>query len=72
VYERYEFKGGQFKEQEYALTKDLHCWEAEFAYNIREHDTHTFWVIVRIKALPDLPLKLGTSYYKPRTGAGTD
>lgn len=72
VYERYEFKGNVFKEQEYAINKDLHCWEAELAYNIREKDSHTIWFIIRLKAFPELPLKLGTSYYKPRTGAAGD
>jgi len=67
IYERYECKGRQAKEQEYAITRDLHCWEVEVAYNIR--DVHTVWVLFRLKAFPGMPLKLGTSYYRPRTGA---
>jgi lipopolysaccharide assembly outer membrane protein LptD (OstA) len=70
VFERYEFKGGDFKEQEYSITRDLHCWEMELTYSVR--DAHTFWVVFRLKAFPELPLKLGTSYYKPRTGAGNE
>ncbi|MFH1848180.1 MAG: LPS assembly protein LptD [Candidatus Omnitrophota bacterium] len=65
VYERYELRGNDFREQEYAVTRDLHCWEAEVAYNKR--DAHTVWVIFRLKAFPDMPLKLGTSYHDPKT-----
>lgn len=70
VFERYEFKGNDFKEQEYSITRDLHCWEAEFSYSIR--DTHTFWFIFRLKAFPELPLKLGTTYYRSKAGSVGD
>jgi len=63
----YEFKGSELKEQEYSITRDLHCWEAEFTYSAR--DVHTFWLIFRLKAFPELPFKLGTSYYRPSTGS---
>ena len=72
VFETYEFKGGNFKEQEYAITRDLHCWEAEVAYNVRQDGPHTFWFILRLKAFPEMPLKMGTSYYRPRTGPVND
>ncbi|MBI4335540.1 MAG: LPS-assembly protein LptD [Candidatus Omnitrophica bacterium] len=70
VFERYEFRGTEFKEQEYTITRDLHCWEADFTYSVR--DAHTFWLIFRLKAFPEMPLKLGTSYYKPRAGGGAE
>jgi len=63
----YEFRGGSLKQQEYSITRDLHCWEAEFTYSVR--DVNTFWIIFHLKAFPELPLKLGTSYYRPRTGS---
>jgi len=69
VFERYEFKGNDLKEQEYSVVRDLHCWEAEFTYSVS--DTHTFWLIFRLKAFPEMPFKLGTSYYKPRPGSGS-
>lgn len=72
VYERYEFKGNELKEQEYTITRDLHCWEMAFTYSAIEKDSHTFWLIFRLKAFPEMPLKLGTSYYRPRTGSGSE
>jgi hypothetical protein len=66
LFELYEFRGNDLKEQEYSVTRDLHCWEAEFTYSVR--DTHTFWLIFRLKAFPEMPLKLGTTYYRPRAG----
>jgi hypothetical protein len=68
VFELYEFKGNDLKEQEYSIARDLHCWEAEFTYSVR--DTHTFWLIFKLKAFPELPLKLGTTYYRPEPGTG--
>lgn len=69
LFEMYEFKGNDLKQQEYSITRDLHCWEAEFTYSVR--DVHTFWIIFRLKAFPSMPFKLGTSYYRPRTGPNT-
>ncbi|MCM8782587.1 MAG: hypothetical protein NC828_06030 [Candidatus Omnitrophica bacterium] len=70
IFEMYEFKGDDVRQQEYSITRDLHCWEVEFSYSVR--DAHTFWVIFRLKAFPEMPLKLGTTYYKPRTGSVTE
>jgi hypothetical protein len=70
LFELYEFKGKDLKEQEYSVTRDLHCWEAEFTYSVR--DSHTFWIIFRLKAFPDMPLKLGTTYYRPKTGVNSE
>jgi len=67
VFEVYEFDGNKFKEQQYSITRDLHCWEAEFTCSVR--NGYSFWFIMRLKAFPELPLKLGTSYYRPRSGA---
>lgn len=70
LFELYEFKGKDLKEQEYSVTRDLHCWEAEFTYSVR--DTHTFWIIFRLKAFPEMPLRLGTTYYRPKPGPSNE
>lgn len=65
IYSRYEFKGNDFKEQEYAITRDLHCWEVEVIYN--RAGAQSIWLVFRLKAFPELPFRLGTRYYGSRT-----
>jgi len=64
VYERYQFRTEELKEQEYGLSFDLHCWLADVNYNIS--NGATFWVALRLKAFPDVPFELGTEYHKPK------
>jgi len=67
VYERFQFKENSLKEQEYSITRDLHCWDAEFLFNARKPEEKTFWFILRLKAFPNIPIKASTSYHKPKT-----
>ncbi|NQT46227.1 MAG: LPS-assembly protein LptD [Candidatus Omnitrophica bacterium] len=64
IYERYDFEGNELEEQEYGITRDLHCWLVDFVYNVR--DAQTFWLVFRLKAFPDLPLKLSTTFKEPK------
>ncbi len=71
IYERYQFaeiaeKG--FKEQEYSLTRDLHCWEMDFTYNIKKDSGHTVWVAFRLKAFPETEFKFDQSYHTTKSG----
>ena len=67
AYERFKLNEKVLQEQEYAIVRDLHCWDMEFLYNTYKGEGGTFWVIFRLKALPGVPLKASTSYSKPRT-----
>jgi lipopolysaccharide assembly outer membrane protein LptD (OstA) len=53
------------KEQEYSVTRDLHCWESKFLVKIRElepgHNEQEAWVFFSIKALPGQKIKLHNS-----------
>ncbi len=62
TYHRYEFEEGAMQEQTYAVIKDLGCWELEVAYSDEKYGSSTFWVIMRIKAFPDVGVKLRSSY----------
>jgi hypothetical protein len=69
VYERYQFadaRGKGLKEQEYGILRDMHCWQAEFAYNISEEHGHTIWLVLRLKAFPGMEFGLDQSYHKPK------
>lgn len=53
-------------EQEYRLSRDLHCWIGEFIYDVSQGHGHTFMVIFRLKAFPDIPLEFEKNYNPPR------
>lgn len=69
AYGRFDAANGFFQEQEYTVIKDLHCWTAEFAYDIGEQANQTFWVVFRLKAFPETPIGLGRTYSRARFGA---
>ena len=68
IYERYELQEKQFQEQQYTITKDLHCWTSEFTCRIEDEKDYTFWLIFRLKAFPDIPFFFRTTYRGPRPG----
>lgn len=67
VYERFDAHLKEWQEQEYTVYKDLHCWLAEFNFNIR--DGFAFWVVFRLKAFPEIPIGFERSYRRPSPGA---
>ena len=70
VYEQFDMNKAAFVEQEYTIYRDLHCWIAEFSYDIKsESNDHTFWFAMRLKAFPQLPLGLRTTYSRAHPGA---
>jgi len=81
VYQRYDITDEKWKEQEYIILRDLHCWTVEAAYNVKNyirnysdgdfpHAEHNFWVIFRLKAFPKVPLGLlKRTYHRPHPGA---
>ncbi|HIE36273.1 MAG TPA: LPS-assembly protein LptD [Candidatus Omnitrophica bacterium] len=62
-YLRYEYKKGDFKEQQYALRVDLHCWWLDYGVNIDDDKSFTFWVIFRLKAFPDIHIGFDHTYH---------
>ncbi len=81
AYERFNWKRikptgrkriNELVEQEYTLTRDLHCWVAELNYNITRDFGESIWIIFRLKGFPDLPVELTTSYHQPKLGSQTN
>jgi hypothetical protein len=74
IYERYEMgsdptvKRG-IKEQEYSISRDLHCWQLDFTYNISQEQGHTLMFIFRLKAFPEMQFNLEQGYHKPKPGS---
>jgi len=57
------------REQEYTLTRDLHCWEAELSYNIKRGQGETIWLVFRLKAFPELQFEYNQAYHQPKPGS---
>ncbi|MFC1549240.1 LPS-assembly protein LptD, partial [Candidatus Omnitrophota bacterium] len=72
-YERFDLEDGGIEEQQFVITRDLHCWEVEAAFDIDGgnfmKDNFTFWFAFKIKAFPDLPIGLNRSFQKRTPGA---
>jgi len=64
IYQRYEFVTKNLEEQEYAITRDMHAWLLDIVYNIDRGES--IFVIFRLKAFPEMPLRFTTSYHQPR------
>ena len=69
IYERYEFRERRFQEQEYSITKDLHCWTGELTCRVKDESDYTFWLIFKLKAFPNIPFFFRTTYHGPEPGA---
>ena len=56
-------------EEEYTITRNLHCWDVSFTYNRRSGQGSTVYFLFRLKAFPELNFNINQSYHKPTTGA---
>jgi LPS-assembly protein len=76
LYERFDLQGGAVEEQQFSVTRDLHCWEVEFVYDVKGsnliEDDFTVWLAFKIKAFPDLQLGLSRSFKTRSPGAMRD
>jgi len=74
IYERYQFahiantRTG-LAEQQYTFSRDLHCWEMDFTYNIEKNHGHTILFVFRVKSFPELGFNFNQSYSPPRSGS---
>ncbi len=74
VYTRYQFNDSAdtsqgFKEQQYTISRDLHCWIFDFTYSISETGGHTVYFVFRLKAFPSMEFGFDQSYNSPKSGA---
>ncbi|MCX5703127.1 MAG: hypothetical protein NT066_01320, partial [Candidatus Omnitrophica bacterium] len=74
AYERYE-RGHDIslsrglREQEYIISRDLHCWTTEVTYNVKRGMGEAIWFVFRIKAFPEMQLEFNQSYHAPKPGS---
>ena len=78
IYERFNFKNSKdgasgldygFQEQEYTLTRDLHCWELDFTLNKKEVSGTTIFLIFRLKAFPENEFGFDQAMTRKKSGA---
>lgn len=72
AYERFNVTKRSFEEQEYTVYRDLHCWVAEFIYDIKDNGEYTFWFALRLKAFPEYPVGIRRTYSHPRFGSTSE
>jgi len=57
-------------ENSYILTRDMHEWEMELSLDQQQGHGSTFFVLFRLKAMPNMKLNLlSSTYNRPRPGA---
>jgi hypothetical protein len=68
AYERFDTMARTFAEQEYTLSRDLHCWIVEFTYDLQNLNEQSFWLVFKLKAFPEYPVGLRRTYSRARFG----
>lgn len=74
VYQRY-YRGHEtnrargLREQEYSVSRDLHCWTWDITYNIKRGYGESIWFVFRLKAFPELEFNFNQDYHAPKPGS---
>lgn len=74
VYERMQFGRGPnvgkgLREQQYTVSRDMHCWITELTWNTQKAQGESVWLIFRLKAFPELEFNMNQSYHAPKPGS---
>jgi hypothetical protein len=74
TYHKYNFGGDPtlsngLREQEYTISRDLHCWVMDVTFNSKKNEGSTFWFIFRLKAFPEMEFGFNQSYHQPKSGS---
>ncbi len=77
AYERVDLKAfrsgvkviNQVAEQEYRISRDLHCWIGDFICNFSQDHGATFMFALRLKAFPEMPFEFQQNYNPPMFGS---
>ena len=57
------------REQEYSLSRDLHCWTWDMIYNVKRGYGASIWFMFRLKAFPELGFEYNQTYHQPKPGS---
>ena len=69
-----EVSGGEkrfnnLREFQYGLKRDLHDWVAELVYRVDREYGEEIFLTFTLKAYPNMPVELSTSYHEPKIGS---
>lgn len=56
----------RFKNKEFGVIKDLHCWLAETSIGSDRDGGTTFWIVMKLKASPKVPFDFKDYYPHPK------
>jgi LPS-assembly protein len=56
-------------EQQYTVTRDLHCWEMDVSFNSKKNQGATIYFVFRLKAFPENEFGFDQSYHKSSSGS---
>jgi len=78
-YQKYNLKGivdstyGEMPtgplEQQFTLSRDMHCWEMDFTVDNKKNGNSGFYFVFRIKAFPENEFGFDQVYHRPKSGA---
>ncbi len=57
------------REYQYSLRRDLHDWMAELVYRVDREFGEELFLTFTLKAYPELPIEMETSYHQPKLGS---
>ncbi|MBI3601311.1 MAG: LPS assembly protein LptD [Candidatus Omnitrophica bacterium] len=70
IYDRFLVDKGTIKEEDYALTRDLHEWEMDIDYHQERGAGTGIFVVFRLKAFPNMGIDLfSDSFHQPKAGS---
>jgi LPS-assembly protein len=74
IYQRYNFKQTDFldngsQEQQFTLTRDLHCWDMDISLNTKRHQGTTLFFTFRLKAFPENEFGFDQTMSRSKSGA---
>ncbi|HOX54699.1 MAG TPA: LPS export ABC transporter periplasmic protein LptC [Candidatus Omnitrophota bacterium] len=72
IYERWYPRFDNLLEQDYTIVRDLHCWEMEINYNITRGNGSAIWLIMRLKAFPEMAFDMNKSYHQRKAGSQSE
>jgi hypothetical protein len=74
IFERYNMghdpnlaKG--LREQQYTISRDLHCWNLDFTYDAKKSEGITLFVVFKLKAFPENEFGFNQSYHPAKSGS---
>ena len=56
------------REQQFFISRDMHCWITEVTYNVTRDKGEAMFINFRLKAFPELEFEYNKEYHRPKPG----